>query len=97
MFCCCADGTMLPPMVVYKSTTGVVYQSWCEGGPDGTTYAATKNGWFNMDKFNQWFKQAGIYLLIQYRYGTGTVPLRTCQHFFLLLVPLPVPVLYRYL
>ncbi len=65
---------MLPPMVVYKSTTGVVYQSWCEGGPDGTAYAATKNGWFNMDKFNQWFKQAGIYLLIQYRYGTITYP-----------------------
>jgi hypothetical protein len=58
MFCCSADGKMLPPMVVYKSGTGAVYQSWCEGGPAGTTYAASKNGWFDMSKFNQWFKEA---------------------------------------
>jgi hypothetical protein len=58
MFCCSADGEMLPPMVVYKSGTGAVYQSWCEGGPAGTTYAASKNGWFDMSKFNQWFKEA---------------------------------------
>lgn len=60
MFCCSADGTMLPPMVVYKSATGVVYSSWCEGGPDGTTYAASASGWFDMGKFNQWFKQVFI-------------------------------------
>ncbi len=63
MFCCSADRTMLPPMVVYKSTTGSVYQSLCEGGPDKATYAATKNGWFNMEKHNQWFKEASTYLI----------------------------------
>lgn len=51
------DGDFLPPMTVFKSSTGAVYQSWCEGGPDGATYAATKSGWFDMEKFNQWFKQ----------------------------------------
>lgn len=59
MFCCSAAGQMLPPMVVYKSGTGSVYASWCEGGPDGTTYAASKSGWFDMNKFNQWFTQVG--------------------------------------
>lgn len=47
---------MLPPMVVYKSTTGTVYEIWTEGGPDGATYAASQSGWFDMAKFNQWFK-----------------------------------------
>lgn len=56
MFCCSADGHMLPPMVVYKSTTGTVYEIWCEGGPEGATYAASQSGWFDMSKFNQWFK-----------------------------------------
>lgn len=64
MFCCNAAGEMLPPMVLYKSQTGSVYASWCEGGPEGTTYAATKSGWFDMSKFVQWFKQAGIYTFL---------------------------------
>jgi hypothetical protein len=56
MFCCSAAGHMLPPMVIYKSGTGSVYQSWCEGGPEGASYAASKSGWFDMAKFNQWFR-----------------------------------------
>lgn len=60
MFCCNAAGYMLPPMVVYKSSSGSVYSSWCEGGPVGATYAATRTGWFDMSKFNLWFKQAGL-------------------------------------
>ena len=70
MFCCDAAGNMLPPMVIYKSTKAVLYYSWCGGppgsstaGPAGATYAATKNGWFNMDKFNLWFKKERVYLL----------------------------------
>jgi hypothetical protein len=58
-------------MVVYKSGNGVVYQNWCEGGPEGTTYAASRSGWFDMAKFNQWFKQAWVKFI---PYGTGTVP-----------------------
>jgi hypothetical protein len=60
MFCCSADGTMLPPMTVYKSATGSVYSSWCEGGPDHAVFAATRSGWFDMDMFNRWFKQVGV-------------------------------------
>jgi hypothetical protein len=47
-------------MVVYKSGNGIVYQNWCEGGPEGATYAASKSGWFDMSKLNQWFKQGGL-------------------------------------
>jgi hypothetical protein len=50
-------------MVVYKSTTRYIYQSWCEGGPEKATNAATKNGWFNMEKHYQWFKEASTYLI----------------------------------
>jgi hypothetical protein len=57
MFCISAEGASLPPMILYKSTTGSVYSSWCEGGPDGATYAANKSGWFDMDKFTLWFKK----------------------------------------
>jgi hypothetical protein len=57
MFCCSAAGQMLPPMVVYQSGTGSVYTSWTLDGPEGATYAASKSGWFDMSKFNQWFTQ----------------------------------------
>jgi hypothetical protein len=60
MFCCSAAGEMLPPMVIYKSGTGSVYQSWCEGGPDGACYAASKSGWFAMPQFNQWFRDVFV-------------------------------------
>jgi hypothetical protein len=58
---CSADGTMLPPMTVYKSATGSVYTSWCEGGPAGSVYAASKSGWFDMQKFNQWFQEVRMH------------------------------------
>jgi hypothetical protein len=44
-------------MVVYKSATGIVYTNWCEGGPAGAAYGATKSGWFDRDQFNQWFRK----------------------------------------
>lgn len=55
MYCCSAAGLMLPPMVVYKSINSTVYTTWCQGGPPNTVYAATKTGWVDMSKFNQWF------------------------------------------
>jgi uncharacterized HAD superfamily protein len=60
MMCVNGEGLVLPPMVVYQSSTGTAYQKWCEGGPEGTTYAATKSGWFTMEKYNQWFKQVSL-------------------------------------
>lgn len=56
MFCCSADGKMLPPYTVYKSPTGSCHEPWCEGGPKGAAYGANKSGWFDQDKFNAWFK-----------------------------------------
>ncbi|MBM3938750.1 MAG: hypothetical protein FJ333_08900 [Sphingomonadales bacterium] len=55
MFCVSAAGAMVPPMTLYQSTTGAVYDTWCEGGPDGSTYAATKRGWIDTNSFNLWF------------------------------------------
>jgi hypothetical protein len=60
MFCVNGDGAILPPMTVYKSATGCVYSSWCEGGPENAVYAATKSGWFDMEMFNKWFKQVCV-------------------------------------
>jgi len=51
-------------MTVYKSGTGSVYSSWCEGGPDGAVYAANKSGYFDMDIFIQWFKEVSLNLVI---------------------------------
>ena len=50
---------MLPPMVVYKNKSCSLYKTWTEGGPPGTTYAATTSGWFNMVTFTQWFSKVG--------------------------------------
>ncbi len=49
--------------MVSSTRTGV------RGGPEGTTYAASRSGWFDMAKFNQWFKQAWVKFI---PYGTGT-------------------------
>jgi hypothetical protein len=61
MFCCNAAGEMLPPMVIYKSGTGILCKIWCNGGPEGTTYAANKSGWFDMAMFTEWFTEVGFY------------------------------------
>lgn len=60
MFCVSAAGWMLPPMVIYRSANSTVYIKWCQGGPPGCVYAATKSGWFDMPKFNQWFTEVGF-------------------------------------
>jgi hypothetical protein len=56
MFCWSTAWTMLPPMVVYQSGSGALFKDWCVGRPEGTLYASSKNGWFDMNKFNQWFR-----------------------------------------
>jgi hypothetical protein len=82
MFCCAASGDMLPPMVVYKCPRGSVYPCWCQGGPEGTVFASSKSGWFDMDRFNLWFKEVGHYpssFVIQifvFFFFLGTVPYR---------------------
>lgn len=53
MFCGSASGHMLPPMIVYKALN--VYTSWCERGPAGAIYSASKSGWFDSFQFEKWF------------------------------------------
>jgi hypothetical protein len=60
MYCVNGAGWMLPPMVIYKSANSTVYIKWCQGGPPGCVYAATRSGWFDMPKFNQWFTEGSF-------------------------------------
>ena len=52
MFAAAADGTILPPYVVYKAMH--LYQSWTEGGPKNARYNRTKSGWFDSFCFEDW-------------------------------------------
>ena len=58
MFSGNAVGEFLPPMVVYKAKN--LYQGWTQGGPPGTVYDITPNGWFDSRTFTRWFME--IYL-----------------------------------
>lgn len=49
-----ASGQLLPPYVVYKAKN--VYDTWCEGGPLGTRYNRSDNGWFETASFEDWFE-----------------------------------------
>lgn len=52
MFAGSAGGTMLPPMVVYRSKD--LYPAWCQRGPKGTLYSNTPSGWFDAFQFRKW-------------------------------------------
>ena len=59
MFAGSADGVMLPPYVVYKSTnkTGTVNPKWMEGcQPPHAYYDTAEKGWFKMKQFDRWFQ-----------------------------------------
>lgn len=53
MFSGSASGTLLPPYVCYRAEH--LYDTWTEGGPAGTRYNRSKNGWFNLIVFEDWF------------------------------------------
>ncbi|KAK3732958.1 hypothetical protein RRG08_002568 [Elysia crispata] len=53
MFAGTAAGDLLPPYVIYKSEN--LWNTWCEGGPSGTQYGRSKNGWMNSCNFDEWF------------------------------------------
>ena len=55
MYSIAADGTFLPPMVVYKAQS--CYSEWTQGGPEGTLYDATPSGWFDSRCFHRWFSE----------------------------------------
>ncbi|CAH2103358.1 unnamed protein product [Euphydryas editha] len=54
MFCGSADGELLPPFVVSKSSC--LWTTWTEGGPEGTRYSCSQSGWFDMSIFTEWFQ-----------------------------------------
>ena len=53
MFCGAADGTFLPPFVVYKALN--LYRNWTLNGPPGAIYDNSKSGWFDQRTFERWF------------------------------------------
>lgn len=53
MFSGTAAGHLLPPYVVYKAVH--LYDTWTEGGPQGTRYNRTLSGWFESSTFEDWF------------------------------------------
>ena len=55
MMSCAADGTFLPPYVVFKAQH--LYDTWTVGGPDATRYNRSKSGWFDMTIFEDWFSK----------------------------------------
>jgi len=53
MFAASAAGELLPVYVVYKSEH--IWDTWTDGGPDGTRYNRSKSGWFDNVCFRDWF------------------------------------------
>lgn len=58
MFACAADGTLLPPYIVYRAKN--LYSTWLENGPKGTVYNRSKSGWFNLEIFEDWYRTIAI-------------------------------------
>lgn len=58
MFSAAGDGHLLPPYVVYKSLH--LYESWREGGPDGSRYNRTKSGWFDNFCFSDYVETIAL-------------------------------------
>lgn len=61
MFAACADGTLMPPYVVYKSkrknAAAAINPKWYEGCPPPLAqYDSSATGWFKMKQFERWFE-----------------------------------------
>ena len=54
MFAGTAEGQILPPYIVYKSTN--LWGSWCRDGPKGMRFNRIKSGWFDASTFDDWFR-----------------------------------------
>lgn len=53
-----AEGELLPPYVVYKSTN--LYDTWVKNGPVNARYNRTSSGWFDAEVFKDWVKEVVI-------------------------------------
>ena len=51
--CGCADGTRLPPYIVYKGKN--LWARWMKNGPAGCLYSVSDSGWMESANFLQWF------------------------------------------
>lgn len=54
-----AEGELLPPYVVYKSTN--LYDTWVKNGPVNARYNRTSSGWFDAEVFKDWVKEVVIH------------------------------------
>lgn len=54
MMAAAANGTLLPPYVVYKAQH--VYDTWRQNGPKGCRYNSTYSGWFDGITFEDWVR-----------------------------------------
>lgn len=50
-----ADGHLFPPFVIYKCKH--LYDTWMRGGPPGTAYSKSENGWQAQVSFLEYFKK----------------------------------------
>ena len=53
-----ADGTRLPPFVVYKGKN--LWARWMNGGPAGAMYSVSNSGWMEGNNFLEWFTKLFI-------------------------------------
>jgi len=58
MYAAAADGTLLPPYVVYKAVN--MHDLWTMGGPPKARYNRSPSGWFDMDSFTDWFMKIAL-------------------------------------
>jgi len=58
MYAGSADGTLLPPYVVYKSKN--MHDLGTMGGPAKARYNRTQSGWFDMVCFEDWFMKIAL-------------------------------------
>ena len=65
----CADGTRLPPYVLYKGKN--LWSRWMQGGPAGCMYSVSDSGWMESANFFQWFQKM---FLPAIRHLTATAP-----------------------
>ena len=50
-----ASGDICPPLIIFKSKH--LHSTWCNGGPDGTSYASSLSGWMTEEIFINWLRK----------------------------------------
>ncbi|KAK9703979.1 DDE superfamily endonuclease [Popillia japonica] len=60
LLCISANGSFLPPLIVFKGKTGVQARWTSENCYPGTQYATSTNGWMEEPQFYNWFKDVFI-------------------------------------